>query len=60
MESGEKLSLEQTGRFWEPAEGYTSRRGAAELYEWVNQTSRGQDYGRLKRVSKECGPTSRR
>jgi transposase len=53
MENGEKLSLEQI-RVWVEASKevrfHSQDRG--ELYEWVNQTLRQQDYGRLKRGGK--------
>lgn len=53
MENGEKLSLEQIRAWVEASEGvrfHSQDRG--ELYEWVNQTLRQQDYGRLKRGGK--------
>jgi transposase InsO family protein len=53
MENGEKLSLEQIRAWVEASEEvrfHSQDRG--ELYEWVNQTLRQQDYGRLKRGGK--------
>jgi transposase InsO family protein len=53
MEDGEKLSLEQIRAFLEGSSEVqfkaTNRR---EVYEWVNQTLRQQDYGQLKRAGK--------
>lgn len=53
MENGERLSLEQIRAWVEASEEvrfHSQDRG--ELYEWVNQTLRQQDYGRLKRAGK--------
>jgi len=53
MENGERLSLEQIRAWVEAGEEvrfHSQDRG--ELYEWVNQTLRQQDYGRLKRGGK--------
>lgn len=53
MENGERLSLEQI-RAWVQAseEVRFQSQDRGELYEWVNQTLRQQDYGRLKRGGK--------
>lgn len=53
MENGEKLRLEQIRAWVEASEEvrfHSQDRG--ELYEWVNQTLRQQDYDRLKRGGK--------
>jgi transposase InsO family protein len=53
MENGERLSLEQIRAWVEASEEvrfHCQDRG--ELYEWVNQTLRQQDYGRLRRGGK--------
>jgi transposase InsO family protein len=50
MEDGEKLSLEQIRAFVEASGGVRFQaHNRLELYEWVNQTLRLQDYGRLRR-----------
>jgi hypothetical protein len=53
MENGETLSLEQMRAFFggQPRGSVPGPR-RWELYEWVNQTLRGQAYGRLKHGSK--------
>jgi transposase InsO family protein len=53
MEDGGKMSLEKIRAFLEAsAEVVFEARDRGELYEWVQQTLRGQDYGRLKREGK--------
>lgn len=53
MEDGEKLSLEQMRAFLEASEEVRFQAGnRKELYEWVSQTLRQQEYGRLKREGK--------
>jgi len=53
MECSEKLSLEQIRRLLKAnGEVQFQARDRRELYEWVNQTLRQQDYGRLKRDGK--------
>jgi len=53
MECREKLSLEQIRGLLETSgEVQFQARDRRELYEWVNQTLRQQDYGRLKRGGK--------
>jgi hypothetical protein len=53
MECSEKLSLEQIRGLLEASgEVQFQARDRRELYEWVNQTLRHQDYGRLKRDGK--------
>ncbi len=53
MEDGETLSLEQIRAFLEASgEVRFQAHDRGELYGWVNQTLRRQDYGRLKRDGK--------
>jgi transposase InsO family protein len=53
MEDGEKLSLEQIRAFLGASGEVRFQAGnRGELYEWVNQTLRQQDYGQLKREGK--------
>ena len=53
MEDGGKLSLEQIRVFLEASRQVVfEARDRGELYEWVERTLRGQDYGRLKREGK--------
>ena len=53
MEDGEKQSLEQIRVFLEASgEVRFQARNRGELYEWVSQTLRRQDYGHLKREGK--------
>jgi transposase InsO family protein len=53
MDSSEKLSLEQIRGLLEASgEVQFQAKDRRELYEWVNQTLRHQDYGRLKRDGK--------
>ena len=53
MEAGERLSLEQIRAFLEASEGLGfEAKKRQELYAWVNQTLREQDYDRLGRSSK--------
>src|SRR6202171_4319958 len=53
MENGERLSLEQIRAFLEASgEVHFQAHDRRALYEWVNQTLRHQDYGRLKREDK--------
>ncbi len=53
MENGERLSLEQIRAFLEASEEVRFQaRDRRELYEWVNQTLRRQDYSHLKREGK--------
>ncbi|HEX3587547.1 MAG TPA: integrase [Candidatus Angelobacter sp.] len=53
MEDGEKLSPEQIRAFLEGSgEVRFQAQDKQELYSWVNQTLRQQDYGRLKRQAK--------
>lgn len=53
MEDGEKLSLEQIRAFLEASEEVRFQAGDREQkYEWVSQTLRQQEYGRLKREGK--------
>jgi hypothetical protein len=53
MENGETLSLEQIRAFLEASgEVRFQAHDRQELYGWVNQTLRQQDYGRLKREGK--------
>lgn len=53
MEDGETLSLEQIRAFLEASgEVRFQAHDRRELYEWVNQTLRRQDYGKLKREGK--------
>jgi transposase InsO family protein len=53
MEDGEKLSREQIRAFLEGSgEVQFKATDRREVYEWVNQTLRQQDYGRLKREGK--------
>lgn len=53
MENGEKLRLEQIRAWVEASEEVRFHsQDKGELYEWVNQTLRQQDYDRLKRGGK--------
>jgi transposase InsO family protein len=53
MENREKLSLEQIRAFLEASgEVHFQAHDRGELYEWVNQTLRQQNYGHLKREGK--------
>jgi transposase InsO family protein len=53
MEDGKKLGLEQIRAFLEgSSEVQFKAADRQEVYEWVNQTLRQQDYGRLKREGK--------
>jgi hypothetical protein len=53
MKNGETLSLEQIRAFLEASGDVCFQaRDRGELYDWVNQTLRGQNYGRLKRTGK--------
>jgi transposase InsO family protein len=53
MEESEKLSLEQIQAFLEASgEVHFQAQDRAELYGWVNQTLRQQDYSRLSRAAK--------
>jgi transposase len=53
MEHGEILSLEQIQAFLEASEGVRFQaRDRGELYQWVNEMLRQQDYGHLKREGK--------
>jgi transposase InsO family protein len=53
MEDGERLSLEQIRAFLEASgEVHFQAGNRGELYEWVSQTLRQQDYGHLKRQGK--------
>jgi len=53
MENEERLSLEQIRAFLQGSgEVRFQAHNRRELYEWVNQTLRQQDYGRLKREGK--------
>lgn len=53
MEDGETLNLEQMRAFLNASEEVRFQaRDRRELYEWVNQTLRRQDYGHLKREGK--------
>ncbi len=50
MQDGKKLSLEQIQAFLEASEEVCFQaQDRGELYGWVNQILRQQDYGRLKR-----------
>jgi transposase InsO family protein len=53
MQDGKKLSLEQIQTFLEASEEVSFQaQDRGELYGWVNQILRQQDYGRLKRRGK--------
>ena len=53
MENGEKLSLEQMQALVEASQEVEFAAGSrSEVYRWVEQTLREQDYGRLKRAGK--------
>jgi hypothetical protein len=53
MQAGETLSLEQIRAFLEAsAEMHFHTQGRDELYKWINETLREQDYGHLKREGK--------
>jgi hypothetical protein len=53
MEDGERLSLEQIRAFLEASEEVRFQaHDRGELYRWVNQRLRQQDYGQLKREGK--------
>lgn len=53
MQDGETLSLEQIRAFLEAsAEMHFQTQSREELYEWINETLRQQDYGHLKRQGK--------
>jgi transposase InsO family protein len=53
MEDGERLSLEQMRAFLEASEEVRFQaHDRGELYRWVNQRLRQQDYGQLKREGK--------
>src|SRR5260370_42191808 len=53
MQEGETLSLEQIRAFLEAsAEMHFHTQGREELYKWINETLRQQDYGHLKREGK--------
>ena len=53
MEDGERLSMEQMRAFLKASvEVSFKAQGCEELYGWVNQTLRRQDYGGLKREGK--------
>ena len=53
MEGGDRLSLENIRALLEVSvEVNFQAQGRQELYGWVNQTLRRQDYGRLQRAGK--------
>jgi len=53
MEGGDRLSLENIRALLElSVEVNFQAQGRQELYGWVNQTLRRQDYGRLQRAGK--------
>ena len=53
MQAGERLSLEQIGAFLEASEEMQfAGRNREEVYRWVDQTLRQQNYSELGRASR--------